>query len=74
MGVLQTTYRRHIAFNPANDRHRAAYWRLRKEGRQHEEMRFVLEEGFANVISMMQAKIADHYSDPRVVVEMRKRA
>lgn len=75
MGVLQTVHRRHIRFNPANAEHRAAYWELRRSGRQHTELRFVLEDGFANVIAMMQAKIADHYSAPTPVevVTLRKR-
>jgi hypothetical protein len=64
MGVLQTVYRRHVRFNPALPAHRAAYWRLRQAGTQDPELRFVLEEGFTNVLAMMQAKIADHFSQP----------
>lgn len=64
MGSLQTTYRRHVKFNPANAQHRAAYWKLRKEGKQDADLRFVLEDGFGSVLAMMQARIADHFSDP----------
>lgn len=64
MGILQTVHRRHIHFDPAKAEHRAAYWNLRKTGRQDETLRFVLEEGFSNVLAMMQQKIADHFSKP----------
>lgn len=64
MGILQTTHRRHVAFNPAREEHRAAYWRLRSTGKQDPDLRFILEEGFSSVISMMQAKLADHFSRP----------
>lgn len=64
MGSLQTTYRRHVRFNPADPLHRAAYWTLRHEGKQDENLRFILEEPFRSVIAMMQSKIADHFSDP----------
>lgn len=78
---LQTVYRRHIPFNPADAEHRAAYWVLSKEGKQDPELRFVLEERFGSVLTMMQAKIADHFSEPEpapaatvVVVTLRQRA
>lgn len=64
MAVLEQTLRRHIAFDPGNPSHRAVYWQLRTSGRQDPELRFVLEEGFHSVITMMQCKIADHYSKP----------
>ena len=64
MGILQTVLRRHVAFNPANAEHRAAYWRLRTTGRQDHNLRFVLEDGQASVLAMMQIRIADHYSAP----------
>ena len=69
MGVLQTVHRRHISFDPAKADHRAAYWVLRRTGRQDENLRFVLEEGFSNVLAMMQQKIADHFSQPVVATE-----
>lgn len=64
MGVLQTVHRRHVVFEPGSPEHRAAYWKLRTEGRQDENLRFVLEEGFSSTLTMMQAKIADHFSKP----------
>lgn len=64
MGILQTVHRRHVRFNAADAQHRAAYWNLRQTGKQDENLRFVLEEGFSNVIAMMQQKIADHFSAP----------
>ena len=64
MGVLQTVYRKHVAFDPANAEHRAAYWKLRTSGKQDEELRFVIEEPFSSVLTMMQAKIADHFARP----------
>lgn len=62
--TLQTVHRRHVVFEPSNEKHRAAYWRLRTEGRQDENLRFVLEEKFGSVLTMMQTKIADHFSQP----------
>lgn len=64
MGILQTVHRRHVRFNPADPAHRAAYWKLRTTGKQDEDLRFVLEEGFSNVLGMMQQRIADHFSKP----------
>lgn len=64
MGILQTVARRHVKFNPADAAHRAAYWKLRTTGQQDENLRFVLDEGFSSIISMMQARIADHFSAP----------
>lgn len=73
--TLQTVHRRFIPFNPASEEHRAAYWRLRTTGRQHPELRFVLEEKFGSVLTMMQAKIADHFSTPppAEIAALRKR-
>lgn len=62
--TLQSTLRRHITFDPAKPEHRAAYWKLRREGRQDEELRFILEEPHGSVLAMMMAKIADHFSQP----------
>ena len=75
MGILQTVHRRHVTFNPANEKHRNAYWKLRRTGRQDDDLRFILDEGFANVLSMMQARLADHFSAPvgEEVVRIRKR-
>jgi len=64
MGILQTVHRRHVRFDPAKAEHRAAYWLLRATGKQDEELRFILDEGFGNVLSMMQTKLADHFSKP----------
>lgn len=64
MGILQTVQRTHVAFDPADQRHRAAYWTLRTTGRQDEHLRFIVEEGFSSTLTMMQAKIADHFSCP----------
>lgn len=61
MGILQRVLREHVTFEPANPVHRAAYWHLRTTGRQFEKLRFVVEEGFSSVLTMMQAKISDHY-------------
>ena len=64
MGILQTVHRRHVRFNPADASHRAAYFVLRTSGKQDEDLRFVLEEGFSSVLTMMQTKIADYFSRP----------
>jgi len=64
MGILQKTYRRHITFDPASAEHRRAYWQLRQSGKQDADLRFILEEGFSSVLTMMQARIADHFSRP----------
>lgn len=72
MGILQTVHRRHVSFDPAKAEHRAAYWKLRTTGRQDDNLRFVLEEGFSNVLGMMQQKIADHFSEPPKAVEVPK--
>ena len=64
MAVLDTVGRTHIHFNAADSEHRAVYWRLRTTGRQDPDIRFVLEEGFSSVMTMMQTKIADHFSKP----------
>lgn len=61
---LQTVARRFIPFDPTNAEHRAAYWRLRTAGRQDPDLRFILEEKFGSVLTMMQTKIADHFSTP----------
>lgn len=66
MGILQTMQREHIIFNPANAEHRAAYWHLRTTGRQFDKLRFICEEGFSSVMTMMQCKLADHYCKPDV--------
>ena len=66
MGILQTMQREHVIFNPANNDHRAAYWHLRTTGRQLDKLRFIVEEGFSSVLTMMQSKLADHYSKPEV--------
>lgn len=64
MAVLDGVVRTHIHFNPADAEHRAIYWKLRTTGRQDPDVRFILEEGFSSVITMMQTMIADHYSGP----------
>jgi hypothetical protein len=64
MGILQTIYRKHVAFDPNNPEHRLAYWILRTTGRQDEHLRFIVEEGYTSVLTMMQTKIADHFSQP----------
>lgn len=69
MGILQRVYRKHHAFDPGNARHRACYWRLRTTGKQDEELRFILEEGYSSVLTMMQDKIANHFSSPVVAKE-----
>lgn len=78
MGILQTVQREHVIFEPGNAEHRAAYWHLRTTGRQFEKLRFVVEEGFSSVLTMMQCKIADHFcrteqSEPASVVRSFKR-
>ena len=70
MGILQTLIRKHVLFDPANAEHRAAYWRLRTTGKQDEELRFVIEESFSSVLTLMQTKIADHFSTPVACVEV----
>lgn len=64
MGILQTMLREHVPFNPENPEHRAAYWHIRSTGRQLDKLRFVVEEGFSSVLTMMQSKLADHYCKP----------
>lgn len=64
MAVLDTVGRTHIHFNPAKAEHRAVYWRLRTSGRQDPDLRFVLEEGYSSVLTMMQTKLADHFCRP----------
>lgn len=64
MAILDTVVRTHIPFDAGNLEHRQIYWKLRTTGRQDPDIRFVLEEGFSSVITMMQTKIADHYSRP----------
>lgn len=64
MAVLEKMHRKHIPFLPSDPEHRAAYWRLRTTGKQDSELRFILEEGFHSIMTMMQCKIADHYSKP----------
>lgn len=70
MGKLQENYRRHVPFDPAKAEHRAAYWKLRTTGRQDEDLRFILADGFSSVLSMMQARIADHFSEPPVLTQL----
>jgi len=62
MGILQTVHKAHVPFDPENETHRAAFWKLRTTGIQDIELRFVLEEGYGSVITMMQDKIACHFS------------
>ena len=64
MAILDTVVRTHIPFDAGNSEHRAIYWKLRTYGRQDADIRFVLEEGFSSIMTMMQTKIADHYSRP----------
>lgn len=64
MGILQRVYRKHIRFQPEREDHRAAYWLLRTTNRQDEHLRFELEQGYTNLLTMMQAKLADHFSKP----------
>ena len=70
MGILQRTLRRHVRFDPAKPEHRAAYWILRSTGKQDEALRFELEKEYSNLISMMQAKIADYFSEPLKEAQM----
>jgi hypothetical protein len=65
MAILDGVVRTHIHFNPAAHEHRAIYWKLRTTGRQDPDVRFILEEGFSSVMTMMQTKLADHYSRPQ---------
>lgn len=64
MKLLGTLEKKQHIFDPAKAEHRSAYWRLRTTGRQDTELRFLLEPGFTNIITMMQQKIADHFSKP----------
>lgn len=73
MGILQTVSREHIPFDPANEGHRAAYWLLRTTGKQDPRLRFILDEGFGSVLTMMQARIADRFSEPPAEVQVPKR-
>ena len=69
MGILETVRREYIPFDPGNAVHRAAFYILRTTGKQNERLRFVCEEGYGSVLTMMQDKIACHYSKPRPVKE-----
>lgn len=62
MGILQTVQKEHVSFDPANDEHRGAFWKLRTTGKQDDRLRFICEEGYGSVLTMMQDKIACHYS------------
>ena len=73
MGILQTVPKAHVKFDPAKAEHRQAYWQLRTTGKQDQNLRFVLEEGFGSVLTMMQCKIADHFSEPPAAVEVPRR-
>lgn len=64
MGILQRVSKAHIKFRPELEEHRAAYWELRTSGRQDARLRFELEQGYSNLLTMMQAKLADHFSKP----------
>lgn len=64
MAVLETVSRKHVTFDPGNAEHRAVYWRLRTTGRQDSELRFIIDEGFSSIITMMQTKLADYYCRP----------
>jgi len=64
MGILQTVQREYIVFDPTNDQHRQAFYMLHETGKQDEKLRFILQEPYANVLSMMADKIALHYSRP----------
>lgn len=69
MGILQTVGREHVPFDPADATHRAAFWQLRTTGKQDERLRFVLEEGYGSVLTMMQDRLACHFAKPRPVKE-----
>jgi hypothetical protein len=64
MGILQTVSREHVTFDPANTEHRHAFYMLHETGKQDSKLRFVLEEPYSSVLSMMADKIALHYSRP----------
>lgn len=68
MGILQTVQKQHIEFDPANEEHRAAFWKLRTTGKQDDALRFVCEEGYGSVLTMMQDKIACHFSRQQTAV------
>ena len=67
MGILQTVSREHVPFDPGNSEHRAAFWQLRTTGKQDERLRFVLEEGYGSVLTMMQDRLACHFAKPQPV-------
>lgn len=67
MGILQTVAREHIKFDPASKAHRAAFWQLRTTGKQNERLRFILEEGYGSVLTMMQDRLACYFSEPKSV-------
>lgn len=74
MGILQTVQKEHVQFDPANDVHRSAFWKLRTTGKQDAKLRFICEEGYGSVLTMMQDKIACHYSRQEVaaVVQIKR--
>ena len=68
MGILQTVGREHVPFDPSNSDHRAAFWQLRTTGKQDERLRFILEEGYGSVLTMMQDRLACHFAKPKAKV------
>jgi hypothetical protein len=47
-----------VNFNPNYSEHRKAYVMLEYTGKQHPHLRFLLEENFEDVLTMMRVKIA----------------
>jgi hypothetical protein len=59
MAVLDGNIKEHVKFDPKDPEHRRAYALIRYRGQLHPSLRFVLEEGYGSIISMMQDKLAN---------------
>lgn len=49
-----------IPFNPSDKEHREAYRMLAEEGKQHPNLRFIVELPFLDAVTMMERKLALH--------------
>jgi hypothetical protein len=51
----------YIDFDPKDKEHLEAFYSLKYEAKQNSKLRFKLEEGYADVPTMMQSKITESY-------------
>lgn len=57
MAQIELMRKAHVPFDPEKEEHRAAYLSLRR-GRMDKNLRFICEEGYSCILTMMQDKIA----------------